>query len=177
MPSFPSRAAARTGADEQEVRTLLTDDAFRRAYWGGDLPERAFWDQLGVALPDAVRRAEVLDLRPRIAPARVAAWGEVADIWVVSNHRHEWLLPVLAEWGFEPVVDRIEVSSLTGRVKPDPSAWAALLADGLPPSRAIAIDDQQANLDAAASLGITAVRAGGDTAWADAVDAWLASVA
>lgn len=177
MPSFPARAAARTGAGEDEVRTLLTDDAFRRAYWGGDLPERAFWDQLGVVVPDARHRAEVLDLRPRIDPARVAAWGEVAEIWVVSNHRHEWLLPVLAAWGFEPVVDRIEVSSLTGRVKPDPSAWAALLAGGLPPSHAIAVDDQQANLDAARSLGITAVRAGDDTSWADAVDAWLASVA
>lgn len=177
MPSFPARAAARTGADEQDVRDLLTDDAFRRAYWGGDLPEQAFWTQLGVAVPDAPGRAGVLALQSRIAPARVASWGEVADIWVVSNHRHEWLLPVLAAWGFEPVVDRIEVSSLTGRVKPDPSAWAALLADGLPPSLVLAVDDQQANLDAAASLGITAVRAGGDAAWADAVDAWLASVA
>lgn len=177
MPSFPARAAARTGADERQVRTLLTDDAVRRAYWGGDLPEQAFWQQLGVEVPDPLRRAEVLDLRPRIAPARVAAWAGVADIWVVSNHRHEWLLPVLAECGFEPVVDRIEVSSLTGRVKPDPSAWAALLADGLPPSLALAVDDQQANLDAAAGLGITTVRASGDSAWAEAVDAWLASVA
>lgn len=177
MPSFPARAAARTGADEQEVRTLLTDHAFRRAYWGGDLPERAFWDQLGVPVPDDARRTEVLDLRPRIEPARVAAWAEAADIWVVSNHRHEWLLPVLARWGFEPLAHRIEVSSLTGRVKPDPSAWAALLHDGLPASLAIAVDDQQANLEAARSLDITAVRAGDDAAWADAVDAWLAAVA
>jgi len=177
MPSFPARAAERTGAPEQEVRPLLTDDAFRRAYWGGHLPEAAFWEQLGVPVPDAVRRGAVLDLRPRIDPSRVAAWGEVADVWVVSNHRHEWLLPVLAESGFERAVNRIEVSSLTGRVKPDPSAWQALLADGLPASGVIVVDDQQANLDAAQSLGITAVRAEDDAGWADAVDAWLASVA
>ncbi|MGB1526465.1 MAG: hypothetical protein ACPG9N_02720, partial [Miltoncostaeaceae bacterium] len=104
-------------------------------------------------------------------------WRQTADIWVVSNHRHEWLLPVLDAAGFTAVVDRIEVSSLTGRVKPDPAAWEALLADGTSPERVAVVDGQQPNLDSAHALGFTALRADGGTRWADQVDAWLASTA
>jgi FMN phosphatase YigB (HAD superfamily) len=175
MPSFPERAAASIGADPGTVRAMLTDDGFRRRYWSGDLPEEAFWGALDLDAPDPGRRAEVLDLRSRIDPARVATWRAVADVWVVSNHRHEWLLPVLGRAGFDEVVDHIEVSSLTGRVKPDPAAWEALIADGTPAMDVVVVDDQEPNLEAARSLGITAIRAGADNSWADAVDAWLAS--
>ena len=177
MPGFPARAAERTGADPGCVRRVLTDDSFRRAYWGGDLPEVAFWQAAGIPVPDPERRTAVLELRPVVVPARIARWRQVADIWVVSNHRHEWLLPVLDAAGFTAVVDRIEVSSLTGRVKPDPAAWEALLADGTSPERVAVVDDQQPNLDSAHALGFTALRADGGTRWADQVDAWLASTA
>lgn len=177
MPSFPDRAARRAGADADEVRHLLTDDAFRRAYWGGHLPEGAFWQAIGLTVPDAAARARVLDLRPLVDPARVDAWRRVAEVWIISNHRHEWLLPVLARSGFDAVVDRIEVSSLGGRVKPDPSAWEVLLADGTPASRVAVVDDQRANLESAEALGMTAIAAHEDGAWPRAVDAWLGSVA
>ncbi|MGB1711043.1 MAG: HAD-IA family hydrolase [Miltoncostaeaceae bacterium] len=175
MPGFPACAAERTGADSGRVRRLLTDDSFRRAYWGGDLPEAAFWQAAGIPVPDPERRAAVLDIRPVVVPARIARWRQTADIWVVSNHRHEWLLPVLDAAGFTAVVDRIEVSSLTGRVKPDPAAWEALLADGTSPERVAVVDDQQPNLDSARALGLTALLADGGTGWVDQVDAWLAS--
>lgn len=174
MPTFPARAAARVGADPDLVRDLIRGP-FRDAYWGGHLPERAFWDRLGVPVPSDDARAEILDLRPRIAPSRVAAWREVADVWVISNHRHEWLTPVLAATGLADVVDRVEISSVGGRVKPDPAAWAVLLADGIDPSKVLVVDDQERNLDAARSLGITAVAATGDASWCDAVDRFLAA--
>jgi glucose-1-phosphatase len=173
MPEFPSRAAAAVGADPDAVRALLTDDAFRRQYWSGDLPEHAFWHALAVPVPSPDERAVILDLAPLIDPARVASWREVADVWIISNHRHEWLLPVLAAWGFDAVVDRIEVSSLCGRVKPDPGAWEVLLEDGLPPARVAVVDDQAPNLDAARGLGITPIAATGDLGWADRLDAWV----
>ena len=178
MPSFPARAALRAGADEEQVRCLLTDDGFRRAYWGGHLAERAFWDALGIPVPTDIDRAGILDLGVRVPPARVAAWRDRAEIWIISNHRHEWLMPVLGRTGLDAVVDRIEVSSLTGRVKPHPSAWEALIDDGTPAERVAVVDDQAANLDAARHLGITAIAADPDDAgarWADALDAWLAS--
>lgn len=175
MPDFPARAAERTGAHAHAVRHLLTDDAFRRAYWGGHLPERAFWQALELEPPDDRRRARVLDLRARVDRERVAGWARVAEVWIISNHRHEWLLPALAAHGLDQVVHRIEVSSLSGRVKPDPAAWEVLLSDGTPPGAVAVVDDQRANLDAAEGLGITAIAATGDAAWAAALDAWLAS--
>jgi FMN phosphatase YigB (HAD superfamily) len=173
MPTFPARAAVAVGADPEAVGALLTNDAFRRQYWSGDLPEDAFWQALGLSVPSPGERAAILGLGPLIDPARVAAWREIADVWVISNHRHEWLLPVLAAHGFDAVVDRIEVSSMCRRVKPDPGAWAALLADGTHADRVAVVDDQARNLDAARGLGITAFAATGDLEWADRLDAWL----
>ena len=175
MPDFPARAAARAGADADAVRALLTDDAFRRAYWGGHLPEGDFWQALGLQPPDDRERARILDLRARVDPARVAGWAREAEVWIISNHRHEWLLPALAAHGLDRVVNRIEVSSLSGRVKPHPAAWEVLLGDGTPPDAVAVVDDQRANLDAAEALGITAIAATGDDGWAHALDAWLAS--
>lgn len=173
MPAFPHRAASHTGADPEVVRTLLTDDAFRRGYWSGALPEGVFWRELGLPVPSAAARMDILDLGALVAPTRVSAWREVADVWVISNHRHEWLLPVLAAHGFDDVVDRIHVSSLGGRVKPDPGAWEVLLADGVTADRVAVVDDQEPNLAAARSLGMTAIAATGDLAWADHLDAWV----
>ena len=129
MPTFPARAADRLGVDPSAVRDLIRGP-FRDDYWGGRVPESAFWHALGVPVPDAPDRMAILNLRPRIDPARVAAWREVADIWIISNHRHEWLLPVLAQTGLADVVDHVVISSVGGHVKPDPAAWAVLLADG-----------------------------------------------
>lgn len=173
MPDFPGRLAARTGVRARDVQQLLTDPAFRRAYWGGHLPEAAFWQALGQEVPDDHQRAAILDLRARIRPERVERWSRVADVWIISNHRHEWLLPALAAHGIDRVVHRIEVSSLSGRVKPDTAAWEVLLADGTPPARVAVVDDQRANLDAATHLGITAIAARDDGAWARALDDWL----
>lgn len=175
MPSFPQRAAQRTGADPDAVRALITDDAFRRQYWSGDLPERDFWRAIAVPVPSAAERRSILDLRALIDPARVAAWQRVADVWVISNHRHEWLLPVLTAHGLDVVVDRVEVSSLVGRVKPDPGAWEVLLTNGVPADRVAVVDDQERNLEAARGLGMTAIPATGDLSWADRLDRWLAA--
>ncbi len=173
MPEFPSRAAAAVGADPDDVRALLTDDAFRRRYWSGDLPEHAFWHALALPVPSPDERAAILDFRPLIDPARVASWREIADVWIISNHRHEWLLPALSAHGFDTVVDRIEVSSLGRRVKPDPCACEVLLEDGLPPGRVAVVDDPAPNLAAAHGVGLTAIAATGDLGWADRLDAWV----
>ncbi len=123
MPALPERIADRAGADEQAVRAMVTRDTFRRSSWGGDRPEPAFWHHAGIVPPSAALRDEMLDLHLLVPPERIAGWRMEADIWVVSNHRHERLLPALARHGLDEVVGRIEVSSLTGRVKPDPATW------------------------------------------------------
>lgn len=176
MPTFPARAADRLGVDPSAVRDLIRGP-FRNDYWGGRLPESAFWHALGVPVPDASDRMAILDLRPRIDPARVASWRQVADIWIISNHRHEWLLPVLAQSGLADVVDHVVISSIGGHVKPDPAAWAVLLADGTAAEDVLIVDDQPRNVEAARSLGITAVAAGDDHAWCVEVDRFLAAPA
>ena len=84
---------------------------------------------------------------------------------------------MLSQTGLADVVDHVVISSIGGHVKPDPAAWAVLLADGTAAEDVLIVDDQQRNLEAARSLGITAVAAGDDHTWWVRVDRFLAAPA
>lgn len=173
MPSFPDRVAAITGADADVARALFTG-SFREDYWRGLYDESAFWERIGVPTPDAVQRRRVLGLHALLPASRVAGWRRRAQVWIVSNHRHEWLDPVLAETGLAAAVDRVVVSSRTGLAKPDPAAWEVLLEGGIAAHDVLVVDDQQPNVAAACALGMSAIRAEPGSAWPDQVDEWLA---
>lgn len=174
MPSFPDRVAAVTGAEADVVRDLFVGP-FRERYWTGLHDESAFWERIGVPVPDTATRHAAVGLSALIPPLRVAGWRDEAQVWIVSNHRHEWLEPVLAETGLAAAVDRVLVSSRTGLAKPDPAAWEALREGGVRPDHVLVVDDQQPNVAAARALGMMAIRADPGSAWPDQVDAWLAA--
>ncbi|MCU0306854.1 MAG: HAD-IA family hydrolase [Thermoleophilia bacterium] len=169
LPGTAKRVARRTGRDRAEVRALLGRD-FRMPYFAGRLPEDAIWDRLEIA-PKAGRR--LLRLDPLPAMGRLPEWAAMADIWIVSNHRHEWVDPVLAAEGVTDLAARILISSRTGLVKPDHAALEPLIADGTDPEDVLFVDDQARNVEAARDMGMRAVLADDDGDWTLAVDAWL----
>ncbi len=67
----------------------------------------------------------------------------------------------------------ITALQLHGKESPERSA-AIRQRFGLPVWKAISVKTRS-DIDAAAALGLTAIHAAGDGAWADALDAWLAS--
>jgi HAD superfamily hydrolase (TIGR01509 family) len=121
--------------------------------------------------PDGVLRARlVAGLRPLPALARVRDWRRRVPVAVLSNHRSEWLLPVLARAGLGSEDARILVSDRIGAVKPDPAAWDALLAPGIDPAGVLVVDDAEPNLRAAAARGMRTLPADPGGAWTRAVD-------
>lgn len=91
--------------------------------------------------------------------------------------------PYIQEWAdsaaFTPCgrplssyMDRLYLSFQMGVMKPDPRIFRMMLADAcLQPDETLFIDDGQANVDAAISLGIHAINPGENTDWRDAVEA------
>lgn len=151
----------------------------RHDLWSGRLPEREFWDRLlrftGQDLDPAPWRADlVARLVPLPALERLGAFAQVVPIWLLSNHRAEWLRPVLAAQPAFRWVTRVEISSETGQVKPEPRAFQRIIgaAPGAP-SSILFIDDHPQNIATARSLGLRGLIADPAQDWLASLEAWV----
>ena len=122
------RAATRTGLDEPAIERLF----------------------------DAMPRS----LTP--VPATVALIRELRaaghHLYVLSNFQRESLAFVEAAYGILALFDGAVVSCEVGSCKPEPAIYRRLVDTfALEPAETVFIDDAQANLDAAAALGLTTV--------------------
>ncbi len=71
-------------------------------------------------------------------------------------------------------MDRLFLSFQMGMMKPDPRIFRQMLADAnLQPEQTLFVDDGQANVDAACSLGIQAINPGENADWRPLVEARL----
>lgn len=151
----------------------------RNELWTGALSLEQFWaevarhlgydEQMSAALIERSAGAIFGELP---ALARLQSWAEAADeLWILSNHRHEWLRPALA--GAEQLFERLIISSEVGLMKPEPAIYASLR-EGVP-AEVLFVDDKLENLEAALAAGavdiVVQADAGGE--WIAAVDAWL----
>ena len=148
--------------------------------WSGALAKDDFWRLLLEVsrAPGTAAQWEdyfVSRLVPRPAAGRVAEWRATADrLVVLSNHLREWLHPALAATGTDGLFDAVLVSSQTGHVKPDISAYLDLVPAGVSlTERTLMVDDRRDNVDAARSLGMDGLLAGADPGWLDEVTKWL----
>jgi putative hydrolase of the HAD superfamily len=153
---------------ESHYRHHLRDDL-----WSGSLKEPDFWRRLGGYCgadldPEVWRRFLIARWTPLPAATRLSEWHERAEIWILSNHRGEWLRPMLEEHQLLGYFDRLFVSSEFGGVKPGPAAFRPVLA-GLEGRPALFVDDQLSNVRAATRLGLPAMQATG-AHWQDRVD-------
>ena len=114
----------------------------------------------------------MLSMTPLPATRFLPRWRRRARLVLISNHRHEWLSPVLQHHRLDRVFDAVSISSVTGVVKPSPEAYAAAL-DGDLSSCAGYVDDKAANVQAAQDIGIRSCLADVQGAWVAEVEGWL----
>ncbi|ONI91751.1 hypothetical protein ALI22I_07765 [Saccharothrix sp. ALI-22-I] len=162
---------------EAEAVEAVFRERFRDDLWSGRLDEAVFWKQLAAdcditADPLAWREVLIGAMVSLPAVQHVEAWGSEARLVLVSNHRGEWLMPILDRRGLTPHFDRLYISSKTGLVKPDPKVFHTALESSAPQS-ALYIDADEVNLRVAATLGITTALAEPDGMWMHEVEEWL----
>jgi len=143
-----------------QLLTHPTDDArverFRRLY-----------DSAGVEADAAVAATAAARYRARYLEARRAVRGAAAlleqvkqraAVAIVSNNLLEEQQEKLRFCGLDPFVDVLVVSGEIGISKPDPRIFElAVQRLGVPPGRAVFVDDFLKNVDAARAAGLVAV--------------------
>ncbi|MFC4101825.1 HAD-IA family hydrolase [Paenibacillus xanthanilyticus] len=149
--------------------------AMSASLWRGEVTEAEFWDWLAGGYPgvdvSAARRLLTANLIRLPALDRLALWRVNADLHLLSNHRTEWLFPVLAPE--LALFTSVTISSEIGSAKPQPEIFrhAALrLPIGAP---ALFVDDQTHNLHAASELGWMTLKADADGRWVEQVGPML----
>jgi len=141
--------------------------------WSGGLSESEIWPRLGVGHLTR-RRDEIMRTAFGLGPAGpyLRTWNRHTPIWLLSNHRSEWLRPRLQQFGLEGFFERILISDQTGFVKPDENAFLEIM-DGKSPDRVLYVDDKQKNIDVAKRLGACTILATTDVLWTNAISELL----
>ncbi|AHH99110.1 HAD family hydrolase [Kutzneria albida] len=140
---------------------------YRRAHDLNELDGREFWRAVADTELDAATTARLIELdvasASRVDDSVVDIVRELGEqpvtVSLLSNlpldtlRWHQEHTPVLAEFA------DVRASCLTGLAKPDPAAFnSAITRLAVSPEEAVFIDDQEANVTAAAELGLHAVR-------------------
>ncbi|GGG79626.1 hypothetical protein [Paenibacillus radicis (ex Gao et al. 2016)] len=127
----------------------------REELWTGKLAEAEFWELLCKHFP-AIHREQAKDvllstITPLPAIQKVPEWSQYANIHLLSNHRIEWIRPII-----DPIkkhLSSITLSSQTGYCKPNPQIYK-LVHNKLHHSNNVwFVDDQNKNFKEASWLG------------------------
>ena len=145
------------------------------AAWTGVIPAGAFLEWMASNLPSIssheVERILHDHLKPLPAIERLSSWSQWADLHLLTNHRCEWITPLLAP--VRHCITSMTVSSEVGYCKPDQRIYQLVL-EKLQPERLILyVDDQQKNLVPASNLGWRTLLADREGHWMEAVDKML----
>lgn len=149
----------------------------RESLWSGRVSEAEFYvwvrrqsNQLNQS-DELMRRLVQANLRLLPAAEWVAKWSEKANIHILSNHRHEWLTPILAP--LMPYITSCTISSEVGMCKPDASIYNNLH-DRLEQFVEIYfVDDQERNLIPARERGWETILADSDGQWIETINELL----
>lgn len=146
----------------------------RHPAWSGELTEMQIWERLGAS---RFRQAgagllnHAFDLGP--ASSHLQVWRRRVPIWLLSNHRTEWLHPRLEQFGLQDCFERVLVSDQMGFVKPDERAFLQAIS-GLDPHRVLVVDDKPQNVRVARQLGTHAILASPTANWTGEITDLLA---
>jgi HAD superfamily hydrolase (TIGR01509 family) len=157
--------------NHQEIVDFYSQN-LRLPLWSGSLKEKDFWQQLlGFvdiyqvdSLSDYIRNLSW----PLPASEKLQELKKVASLAVLSNHRSEWVRPVLNQTGLDKYFQEVFISSEIGLVKPDLKAIEYVLNRlDCNSKEVVFIDDKERNLKTAQQLGVQTVLATPEGSWVD----------
>jgi glucose-1-phosphatase len=173
LPTFLGKLAVLIGEPVDEVRRRWRE-GIRTPAWKGEIEDVELWRRLSGVGGELWWRDQ-LEAGYQLGPAapHLARWSARMPIWLLSNHRTDWLLPRLQRFGIFGYFEQVLVSDAIGAAKPDPGAFAQIVNHVVQPQAALFVDDQMSNVEAARRLGLRAVHAAAHCDWIANVDALL----
>ena len=153
LTAFIAELGVRSGAGAGVFGELWTQ-RLREPFWAGRLTELELWAALAPGHDPHVLR---VDLEARYAPGPLLApvLAHPGPVWLLSNHRSDWLHDRLDRFGIHDRFERIIVSDAIGAAKPSHRAFA-MVTDAIGARRACFVDDQERNVVASRSFGLPA---------------------
>lgn len=172
-PMFWQQIAAISGVSAHTVTERFKLE-IKQALWTGVIRVDDFWDWLHTEFSiDHIAAQQLLrtNLSPLPAMRHLEAWSLTADIHLLSNHRIEWVMPLI-----EPVssfISSITISSQSGTTKPNLAIFQEVQAH-LQNNNVLFVDDQEKNMNQATALGWRTLLADSQGAWIAQVEDYLA---
>jgi putative hydrolase of the HAD superfamily len=124
---------------------------WRLPFWEGSITEAEMWEAVAPGLDAAQLRSD-LERRYQRGPWFEFVMQHDGPMWLLSNHRTDWLMPRLERFGLTGRFECILVSDALGAAKPSPMAFAPLRTR----DDTVFFDDSPCNVEAARALGIAA---------------------
>lgn len=150
LPGFIDDVGEATGVGIPAIRHRWRRE-LRVKFWEGRLSDDEMWERLAPGC-DATRLRSDLESRYTLGPYGSFVEHHTGPIWLLSNHRTDWLMARLDRFGLTERFERIYVSDALGAAKPSDRAFSVLTGHaGLH-----YYDDSERNVTAARKLGITA---------------------
>ena len=129
----------------------------KRALWSGSLSIDSFWKQLGsklgIELDSTDCSQHLIKLSTLIIPSKTLdVINSSKNVILFTNHRSEWLYPILKNAGIKIDRDKIFCSDEKSFVKPDISSFVDL-SNSLNTKDILFVDDNYSNLVSASEFG------------------------
>ncbi|TXK84197.1 HAD-IA family hydrolase [Paenibacillus sp. N3.4] len=143
----------------------------REELWTGKVSEGEFWAQLCKQFPaikrDKAKAILISNIKPLPAIREVATWSEYANIHIVSNHRIEWIQPIIKP--IESYVRSITISSQVGYCKPESEIFTLVKMQLSNECNVLFVDDQEKNFKEAKELGWNTLLADENGNWIERI--------
>ncbi|MCR8645016.1 GNAT family N-acetyltransferase [Paenibacillus sp. N1-5-1-14] len=150
----------------------------KKKLWCGEITEPAFWEWLTQEYPvvdrEQAQQLLLAHIKPLPTVEHLEAWSKYADIHILSNHRAEWLKPILESLP-EGVIQSITISSEVGCCKPDLAIYEIVQTKLMQGEPILFVDDQERNFPHAEALGWQTVLADDESKWVEAVHSTIIS--
>lgn len=167
-PRFWLVISASAGMDYKVLKQHFRQE-IREDLWTGAINEADFWQWLKGQCPsvETAYAQQVLQINLTRLPAydRIAEWSRSVNIHLLSNHRKEWIEPILES--IKPFIRSVTISSDVGVCKPNPEIYERLQSRLDNSQSVIYVDDQEKNLEPARALGWETILADEEGRWID----------
>ncbi|AOZ94077.1 HAD family hydrolase [Paenibacillus crassostreae] len=158
----------------KELKKYFNEE-IRHDFWTGNIPEEYFWSWVIKHCPTLdIKNARSLlqkNLMPLAAFDCIANWSELADIHLLSNHREEWLDPLIQP--LKPYLKSFTISSSVGCCKPNSEIYSIVHSHFTNQHEIWFVDDQEKNFAPAKTLGWNTLIADQNGEWIGQIEKLL----
>ncbi|WP_186579251.1 HAD family hydrolase [Aquibacillus kalidii] len=176
LDEFWIEIAEQAKTPHSEIRSHYKQE-ISDSLWTGKITETEFWSwfrKYPTINIDQAREFLMSILKPLPAVKYIPIWSSSVDIHILSNHRIEWIRPLLEP--VESYLTSVTISSQIGFYKPNPAIFKEITKQIDSHNNILFVDDSKSNLTIGTDLGWDTLLADKDGKWIETVQNYILSI-